>query len=115
MRGKYQRLCSTAASFLSMNAIVFLPTATQSCCWGWGGGRGLWARLQVRGYLFSAVGTPQWKNCSSGVMVKLMVMLMVLTWPCRLVWMPIKCCCRMMEALGLRAGMSPGTEQEVLT
>lgn len=72
------------------------PPSTRSCCpvpallglerrqeaqvMGWG----LWARLQVRGYLLSAFGTPGWKNCSSGVML----MLMVPTWPCPLLWVP---------------------------
>lgn len=99
MRGKYQQLCSTAASFLDMNAIVFSPlTSTQSCCRvpallgleqrqeAWVTGRELWACLQVRAYLLSAVGNPGWKNHSSGVTL----MLTVPTWPCPLLWVPTK-------------------------
>lgn len=47
-------------------------------------GRGLWACLQVRGYLLGALCTPGWKNCSSGVTL----ILTVLAWPCPLLWVP---------------------------
>lgn len=43
-------------------------------------GRGLWACLQVRGYLLSAIGTPGWKKHSSGVTLVLPM------WPCPLLW-----------------------------
>lgn len=67
-------------------------------------GRGLWACLQVRGYLLGALCTPGWKNCSSGVRL----ILTVLAWPCPLLWVPSECCCRVIEALGASLGPSRG-------